>query len=263
MKSGMARGVQVTFDAVDPHRLARWWAGLLGYRIEDGHALVAGLLANGVIVEADVVRVGWQLCFADAVAASDPEGEGLRLFFRRVPEPKVAKNRLHLDVPVDPACLDEEVERLQSGLWWGARTGRSGPKKGEDTRAYNPDVSRTAPPAAPGDTSMSSARSPAQQAPAGSSSETTCTRSADGRPATSPTPSSSPRNRFTRTLVRSVSLTHPAAVQTPGRCRSAAPAPRWPGRRLRRPVAASTPARSRSWHLAPSPRPSPLPGNGA
>ncbi len=88
MMSGMARGVQVTFDAVDPHRLARWWAGLLGYRIEEGHALVAGLLADGVIAEVDVVRVDGQLFFADAVAASDPEGHGLRLFFQRVPEPK-------------------------------------------------------------------------------------------------------------------------------------------------------------------------------
>lgn len=49
MRAGMARDVQVTFDAADPHRLARWWADVLGYRIEDGHAFVAGLLADGVI----------------------------------------------------------------------------------------------------------------------------------------------------------------------------------------------------------------------
>ncbi len=35
----MTRGVQVTFDAADPHELARWWAGLLGYQIEDAHDL--------------------------------------------------------------------------------------------------------------------------------------------------------------------------------------------------------------------------------
>jgi hypothetical protein len=114
MMSEMTRGVQVTFDAVDPHRLARWWADLLGYRIEDGHNLVAGLLADGVIGEADVKRVDGQLCFADAVAASDPEGHGPRLYFQRVPESKVAKNRLHLDVPVDNDRLDEEVERLEA-----------------------------------------------------------------------------------------------------------------------------------------------------
>ncbi len=28
----------------------------------------------------------------------DPEGTGPRLFFQRVPEPKVAKNRVHLDL---------------------------------------------------------------------------------------------------------------------------------------------------------------------
>jgi hypothetical protein len=31
----MGRGIQVRFDAADPHRLARWWADLLRYRIED------------------------------------------------------------------------------------------------------------------------------------------------------------------------------------------------------------------------------------
>ncbi len=106
--------MQVTFDAADPHGLARWWAGRLGYRIEDGQDLVAGLLADGVIAEADVVRVEGTLFFADAVAASDPEGRGPRLFFQRVPEPKAAKNRVHLDVPVDADRLDEEVQRLEA-----------------------------------------------------------------------------------------------------------------------------------------------------
>ena len=30
----------------------------------------------------------------------DPDGEGPRLFFQRVPEPKTAKNRVHLDLSV-------------------------------------------------------------------------------------------------------------------------------------------------------------------
>ena len=33
-------------------------------------------------------------------AAVDPDGRGPRLFFQRVPEPKQAKNRVHLDVHV-------------------------------------------------------------------------------------------------------------------------------------------------------------------
>jgi Glyoxalase-like domain len=108
------RMVQVTIDAQDPHKLARWWADLLGYRVEDGHEFIESLLADGVITEAEVVRVDGRLCFATVAAASDPEGHGPRLHFQRVSEPKRVKNRVHLDVPVDPEKLDLEVVRLQS-----------------------------------------------------------------------------------------------------------------------------------------------------
>jgi Glyoxalase-like domain len=109
----MARVVQVTVDAKDPHALARWWAELLGYEVEDGHDLVQGLLDDGVITDADVVWVDGRLAFASAAAASDPEGRGPRLHFQRVSEEKVVKNRVHLDVPVEPDELDSEVERLR------------------------------------------------------------------------------------------------------------------------------------------------------
>ena len=42
----MAIGVQVTFDAADAHRLARFWAEALRYEKEDHSALVAQLLAD-------------------------------------------------------------------------------------------------------------------------------------------------------------------------------------------------------------------------
>jgi hypothetical protein len=108
----MGRGVQVTFDAADPHRLARWWADLLRYQIEDSHDLVTRLLADGAIADTGVVRIDGRLFLADAVAAADPKGLGPRLFFQRVPEPKSAKNRVHLDVPVETGQLDEEVRRV-------------------------------------------------------------------------------------------------------------------------------------------------------
>ena len=99
----MIRNMQVTFDAADPHRPARWWAGLVGYRIDDGYDLVAALLDDGLSAASEVIRPDGRVFFADAVAARDPEGSGPRLYFQRVAEPKVAKNRLH---------LDGEVERL-------------------------------------------------------------------------------------------------------------------------------------------------------
>lgn len=110
----LTRGIQVTFDASDPHALAAWWSDLLGYKVEDGHEVIEGLLADGVVTEEDVVEVGGRLCFSDAAAASDPKGNGPRLYFQRVPEEKVAKNRVHLDVPVEADALDDEVARVCS-----------------------------------------------------------------------------------------------------------------------------------------------------
>ncbi|MDP9332679.1 MAG: VOC family protein [Actinomycetota bacterium] len=108
----MTRHVQVTFDAVDPHRLAAWWCDLLGYEIESGDEIVSQLLQSGVVGESDVLRIDGRLFFADALAAVDPEGNGPRFYFQRVPEQKIAKNRVHLDVPIDGEMLDDAVTRL-------------------------------------------------------------------------------------------------------------------------------------------------------
>lgn len=103
----MVRHFQVTFDAADPHGLCRWWADLLGYEVEDKHDMIVGLIEAGAVPEAITIEVDGRRRFADLIGASDPEGTGPRLLFQRVPEPKSAKNRVHLDVPVgDPAGLD-------------------------------------------------------------------------------------------------------------------------------------------------------------
>ena len=87
-----ARQVQVTFDCADPGALAAFWAEALGYRIDPpppGFATWEEALdAWGVPAERR----------NDRSAASDPDGVGPRLFFQKVPEGKVVKNRLHLDV---------------------------------------------------------------------------------------------------------------------------------------------------------------------
>ena len=107
----MAARFQVTFDAADPHALARWWADLLGYEVEDLHDGVQRLLDDGLLSPEQVLTVDGRLTFADATAAGDPGGSGPRLYFQRVPEPAGAKNRVHLDVQL-PGDLDELVERL-------------------------------------------------------------------------------------------------------------------------------------------------------
>jgi hypothetical protein len=101
--------MQVTFDAADPHALAAWWSELLGYEVEDHHDQIAGMLDAGIVTEHDVMRIGDRLHFADGVAACDPAGNGPRCYFQRVPEPKSAKNRMHLDIAVTADALDAEV----------------------------------------------------------------------------------------------------------------------------------------------------------
>jgi hypothetical protein len=104
--------VQVAFDAADPHAQARFWAAALGYRVEDHDALVRQLVAAGRLREDEVTEVDGRLAFRDVTAARDPDGAGPRLFFQRVPEPRTAKNRVHLDLHVGPERREAEVARL-------------------------------------------------------------------------------------------------------------------------------------------------------
>jgi hypothetical protein len=71
----------VTFDSIDAAASAGFWAAVLDARVADG---------------------------ATSDAASVEPAEGLPLYFTRVPESKIAKNRLHLDITVDD--LDREVD---------------------------------------------------------------------------------------------------------------------------------------------------------
>jgi hypothetical protein len=127
MVGSMAKTVQLTFDARDPLTLVEWWAELLGYQVEDNSEFVASLLEKGVLTEEQVVRRGERLDFADAAAAVDPDGNGPRLYVQRVPEPKTAKNRLHLDVRTGTDDLDAEKERVTargaSFVEWGNQGG--------------------------------------------------------------------------------------------------------------------------------------------
>ncbi|KQX53426.1 MULTISPECIES: VOC family protein [unclassified Streptomyces] len=76
----------VTIDCADAYALATFWAGALEVELSeddqpgDPEALV--------------------------------ESPGANLLFIRVPEPKAAKNRVHLDLQPQDRSRDEEVERL-------------------------------------------------------------------------------------------------------------------------------------------------------
>ncbi len=58
------------------------------------------------------IVVGGRSAFRDVAACRDPRGTEPRLFFQRVPEGKTAKNRVHLDIHVDPDGQAEEAARL-------------------------------------------------------------------------------------------------------------------------------------------------------
>jgi catechol 2,3-dioxygenase-like lactoylglutathione lyase family enzyme len=103
---------QVTFDCADPHAQARFWAQVLGLEVEDHSALVDQLVAAGRLPAEERAVVEGRSAFRDVAAARDPAGTEPRLFFQRVPEGKVAKNRVHLDVHVEPDAKDAERDRL-------------------------------------------------------------------------------------------------------------------------------------------------------
>jgi hypothetical protein len=84
--------MNAAFDAVDPRRLAAFWASALGYVTE--------------FESDDVVRL----------KATDPRGLR-RLVFWRVPEPKTAKTRVHLDLASkDPRAMVDRLVALGASV---------------------------------------------------------------------------------------------------------------------------------------------------
>ena len=86
------RTVQVTFDCADPAALAEFWAVVLGYHVQPPPP---GFESWDAALDAWGVPADHRNDFAALV---DPDGAGPRLFFQKVPEPKTAKNRVHLDL---------------------------------------------------------------------------------------------------------------------------------------------------------------------
>src|SRR5262249_47773486 len=78
----------ICFDCTDHQRVAHFWAAVLGYTIR----------SPGPEEIAD-----------DSIALEPPEG-GLRIWCNKVPEPKVAKNRVHIDINMPDGA---EMARLQ------------------------------------------------------------------------------------------------------------------------------------------------------
>jgi len=86
--SPVARLGAVIIDCRDPEGLAAFWGALLG------------------------VEVGRRLGDPPQYVDLDPLSEGPYLGFQRVPEPKVVKNRVHLDLDVDD--VERATERIEA-----------------------------------------------------------------------------------------------------------------------------------------------------
>jgi Glyoxalase-like domain len=108
----MAAAIQITVDAVSPRTLGAFWCEVLGYVEQPpppGFDNWDDALDAFGIDRSDPDR---------AYAIVDPAGAGPRMFLQKVPEGKTAKNRLHLDVHVEP---DELHARAADLVALGAR----------------------------------------------------------------------------------------------------------------------------------------------
>ncbi len=118
----VSRHVQMTFDAHDPATLSLFWRDVLGYVHPGPPGVDISEGADPLAAWDDfLVRAGVPDGQRNTRSAiEDPDGHGPRLFFQQVPEGKVAKNRLHLDVRAAPglrghermAALEVECDRL-------------------------------------------------------------------------------------------------------------------------------------------------------
>jgi len=81
--------LNITFDCADPRALARFWGQVTGWP---------------VIEEPEPG-------YAESAVGIPGEGRP-RLYFVKVPEEKIVKNRVHLDVMPAAGTQDEEIARL-------------------------------------------------------------------------------------------------------------------------------------------------------
>lgn len=75
----------VVVDCTDPRRQASFWAEALAYEARERNA--------------------------DEFLVSDPAGVAFPMYFMKVPEPQVGKNRWHVDLET-PGDMSSEVDRL-------------------------------------------------------------------------------------------------------------------------------------------------------
>lgn len=120
--------VQVTLDCRDPHVLADWWAQTLGWQVEpQDESFIRRMIAEGHAAESDTRVYQGKLVWRAGAALNSGEPQNLRLLFQEVPEPKTAKNRMHLDIRAGDADVDAVRRRLVERGATVLHEGRQGP----------------------------------------------------------------------------------------------------------------------------------------
>ena len=112
----MVRTFEVTFDAKDSKRLADFWMAALGYEPMGPPLGYDSWEEWRIAMEVSEEEMD------EGASISAPDGSR-RITFLNVPEPKVAKNRLHIDIVVTTdrrlpvlerkAIVDAEMSRLE------------------------------------------------------------------------------------------------------------------------------------------------------
>src|SRR3954447_26149866 len=115
--------LQITIDCADPHAQASFWdAAMDDFEPEPHHDIVQGAIDGGFVTpdSEDVEAIDGRYRWRDLAALKHPT-TGDRLLFIRVPEPKTAKNRVHLDLHVEDrqAKLDQLYTLGATHLWDG------------------------------------------------------------------------------------------------------------------------------------------------
>jgi hypothetical protein len=98
----------IVFDCTDQRAVARFWAEVLDYRLRP--------LPPDARTDEPIV-------------IDPPSGQGPRIWFNQVPEPKVVKNRVHIDIDLGSVDEMDRLRRLgarplreirgdDGKLWW-------------------------------------------------------------------------------------------------------------------------------------------------
>lgn len=114
----VGRRIQICVDCRDAEALASFWAEALAYEV----AKPPGHFTSWEEFSIAESASGERWC-----QVVDPDERGPSVLFHTVPEPKVTKNRLHLDVFVSTGSIDQEIDRL---LALGATQVRTDPDGG-------------------------------------------------------------------------------------------------------------------------------------